>query len=240
MQCAKSTPLPELTSDRLIERITEAMQIGLDPAKFSEFPAWTQRVMRILRDQLVPREFVQILSVGESVFAEGVSVAWVAAGPDLMRTPNASAGQFARELVDRLAAAAEVKDVVAKVESGEFCASQEFQKQIMTRLFASNFAERRAFAEGLAVGNRLHELLDRQTKRSTTDATGIYLMLWLYWPEIGKLRSVGEVARVLEPFLAKNRNLAGVHWEERIRKLANRIRLSFRAKQKRRRKAASK
>ena len=209
------------------------MQIGLEPAKFREFPAWTQRVMRILRDQLVPREFVEILSAGESVFAEGVSVAWVAAGPDLLRTPQADAGQFARELVDRLASAANVQEVVARVESGEFTAAQDFQKHVMARLFAANFAERRAFAEGLAVGNRLHELLDQQTKRSTTDATGIYLMLWLYWPEIGKLRSVGEVARALEPFVAKSRNLAGGHWEERVRKLANRIKLSFRAKQKR-------
>lgn len=232
---AKPTPLPELTSDRLIERITEVMQIGLAPEKFREFPSWTQRVMRILRDQLVPDEFVEILSAGGSVFAEGVSVAWVAAGPDLMRTPNANAGQFARELVDRLASAADVREVVARVESGEFTASEGFQKHVMQRLFAPNFAERRAFAEGLALGNRLHELLDQKTKRSTTDATGIYLMLWLYWPEVGQLRSVGEVARALEPFVAKSRNLAGSHWEERIRKLANRIKLSFRAKQKLRR-----
>ena len=235
VQRAKTTPLPELTSDRLIQRITEVMQIGLAPEKFREFPSWTQRVMRILRDQLVPDEFVEILSAGGSVFAEGVSVAWVAAGPDLMRIPNANAGQFARELVDRLASAADVREVVARVESGEFTASDGFQKHVMQRLFAPNFAERRAFAEGLALGNRLHELLDQKTKRSTTDATGIYLMLWLYWPEIGQLRSVGEVARALEPFVAKSRNLAGGHWEERIRKLANRIKLSFRAKQKRRR-----
>jgi len=105
-------------------------------------------------------------------------------------------------------------------------------------LFAPDFAERRAFAEGLAIGNRLHELLDQQAKRSTTDATGIYVVLWLYWPEIGQLRSIGEVAKVLAPFFAQNKNLAGAHWEERIRKLANRIRLSFRAKQRRRRTAS--
>ena len=104
----------------------------------------------------------------------------------------------------------------------------------MRRLFAPDFAERRAFVEGLAVGNRLPELLDRQAQRSTTDATGIYLLLWFYWPEISRLKSIGEVARVLEPFFSRNKNLTGVHWEERIRKLANRLGLSFRAKQKRR------
>ena len=90
------------------------------------------------------------------------------------------------------------------------------------------------FAEGLAVGNRLPELLDRQAKRSTTDATGIYLLLWLYWPEISKLKSLREVARALEPLFAENKNLTGAHWEERIRKLANRIGLSFRTKQRNR------
>jgi len=106
----------------------------------------------------------------------------------------------------------------------------------MRRLFAADFTERRAFVEGLAVGNRLPELLDRQAKRNTTDATGIYLLLWFYWPEISQLKSIGEVARVLEPFFAKNKNLTGAHWEERIRKLANRLGLSFRSKQQRQRK----
>ena len=98
---------------------------------------------------------------------------------------------------------------------------------------------RRAFAEGLAIGNRLPELVDRQIERSATDATSIYLMLWLYWPEISRLRSIAEVARALEPCFTHNRNLTGAHWDERIRKLANRLGLSFRATQARRRKLAS-
>ena len=146
-----------------------------------------------------------------------------------------NAAKFAQELMDKLTMSAQVRDVVAKVESGEFTASDAFQKQVMKRLFTSNFMERRAFAKGLAVGNRLRELLEQQIKRSTTDATGIYLMLWLYWPEIGKLKSVGEVATVLEPFFIGTKGLTvrGNNWEERIRKLANRIELSFRAKQQR-------
>jgi hypothetical protein len=209
------------------------MQIGLDPAKFHVFPAWAQNVMAILREQLIPDEFVEILSDGKSVFAEGVYVAWVAAGKEIFPAPDANGGQFVRDLLDRLASAADIRDMLARVESGEFTASQDFQRHVMNRLFSRDFAERRAFAEGLALGNRLHELLDQKTNRSTTDATGIYLMLWLYWPEIGKMRSIGEVARALEPFFAGNRNLIGGNWDERIRKLANRIRLSFRAKQKR-------
>ncbi len=80
----------------------------------------------------------------------------------------------------------------------------------------------------------VRELFDQQAARHRTDATGIYLLLWLYWPEIAALRSVGEAARLLEGLFGPNRNLAGRHWEERFRKLANRIGLSFRAKQHRR------
>ena len=133
---------------------------------------------------------------------------------------------------------AQAQAVAMQVEAGTFTTSPEFQKQVMDRLFAQNFAARRAFVEGLAIGNRLPELLDRQAKSNTTDATTIYLLLWFYWPEISKMKSLPEVARALETYYAENRNLAGTHWEERIRKLANRIGLSFRAKQKRRRKAA--
>jgi hypothetical protein len=234
---AQPNPLPELTSERLIERIAEAMQIAIEPAKMGSFPPWVQRVMRILKQQFIPREFEAILLVGESVFAEGVAVAWVSRGRDLLQTSDANDGRFARQLVTRLATAANVGDVVARVETGELTASPDFQRHVMSRLFAADFAERRAFAEGLAIGHRFHELLEQQAKRSTTDATVIYVMLWLYWPEIGKLRSIGEVAHALEPFFKRNRNLAGANWEERIRKLANRIRLSFRAKQRRRRTA---
>jgi hypothetical protein len=131
------------------------------------------------------------------------------------------------------------REVAAQVGSGTFAVSGEFQAQVMARLFAANFAERRAFIEGLSIGSRLPELLDGQATRGTTDATGIYVVLWLYWPEISKLNSIGEVARALHPFFAANKNVAGAHWDERIRKLANRIGLSFRARQARRRKTVS-
>ena len=126
--------------------------------------------------------------------------------------------------------------VAVEVEAGTFTASAEFQAHVMQRLFAPDFGARRAFVEGLAVGNRLPELLDGRARRSTTDATAIYLLLWFYWPEVARLKSVREVAGAQEPFFAENRNAAGANWEERIRKLANRLGLSFRAKQQRRRK----
>jgi hypothetical protein len=125
-----------------------------------------------------------------------------------------------------------------QVGSGTIPLTDEFQKHIMNRLFGPNVGERRAFVEGMAIGNRLPELLDRQAQSNTTDATNIYLLLWLYWPEISKLKSVGEVARALEPFFSESKNQAGVHWEERVRKLANRIGLSFLAKQKRLKRSA--
>jgi hypothetical protein len=223
-------PLPELTAERLIERVAEAIRIGLEPERLDTFPGWTQRVMRILKEQFVPREFSSILSSDQSVFAEGIAVAWAARARGADDAPVASDGRLARKVAERLHLDAATQEAAAQVESGAIVASDEFQRHVMARLFASNIAERRAFAEGLAMGNRLHELLDGQARRSTTDATGVYLMLWFYWPEISRLRSIGEVARVLEPMFATNKNVVGAQWDERIRKLANRLGLSFRSK----------
>ena len=231
-------PLPEFSPDRLLDRVAEALQAAAEPARFKKFPAWTQRVMGILKKQFVPREFAAVLAGDASVFAEGIAVAWAAKARDLAQTRAGTGGRFAQSLAERLALDDGARKVAMQVEAGAFTASDEFQKQVMSRLFAPDFAERRAFVEGLAIGNRLPELLDQQAQRSTTDATGIYLLLWFYWPEISRLKSVGEVATVLEPFFAENRNAAGAHWEERIRKLANRLGLSFRAKQARRKRAA--
>ena len=225
--------LPDVALDRLLDRIAEALRAGSDPATFRKFPRWTQRVMRILQAQFVPAEYTNILSADSSVLAEGIAVAWTAKARDLAQAQTASGEIYARKLAERLELDSKTQEVAVLVGAGAFPLTDEFQKQVMSRLFSPNVAERRAFVEGLAIGNRLPELLDRQAKRATTDATGIYLLLWFYWPEISKLKSVGEVARVLEPFFSENRNLAGSHWEERVRKLANRIGLSFRAKQKR-------
>jgi hypothetical protein len=230
------TPLPELTPDRLIERVAEAIQIGLEPARLKNYPLWTQRVMRILKEHFVPLEFESILSADQAIFAEGVAVAWAAKARDARPEPASAGRRLARKVAERLTPDAAMPEIAAQVASGVIATSDEFQRHVMSRLFAPDFAERRAFAEGLALGSRLPELLAHQANRSTTDATGIYLMLWLYWPEIAKLRSVGEVAHVLEPWIAQNKNLAGAHWDERVRKLANRLGLSFRAKQKRGRK----
>jgi hypothetical protein len=233
-------PLPDLTRARLLDRVAEALQVGIAPEKAHDFPRWTQRVMRILKEQFVPREYASILSADKSIFVEGIMVAWTAKARDLVPAASHPSGEkIARELAQRLEMDSKTTEVAIQVESGTLARSDEFQKHVMARLFASDFTGRCAFIEGFAIGNRLSELLDRQAKRSTTDATGIYLLLWLYWPEISQLKSVGEVARVLEPFFAKNKNLAGVHWDERIRKLANRIELSFRARQKRIRKRKS-
>lgn len=230
------TPLPDLTPERLLDRIAEGMQVGLDPSRLKSFPVWTRHVMLILKEQFLPREFAGLLAGGESIFVEGVAVAWVAKARDIAEAADSGGGRFARKLAERLALDAPSREIAERVETGELAGANDFQEHVMRRLFAADFNERRAFVEGLAVGNRLPELLDRQAKRNTTDATGIYLLLWFYWPEISQLKSIGEVARVLEPFFAKNKNLTGAHWEERIRKLANRLGLSFRSKQQRQRK----
>lgn len=236
MARAQPKPLPALTPDRVLDRIAEAIQVGLAPAKLREFPLWTQRVMRILKAQFVPQEFASILAADQTIFAEGIAVAMAAKARDLAPVNSTGAGQFAGRLAERLALDRQTKSVAVHVETGALALSDDYQKHVMGRLFAADVAERRAFVEGLAVGNRLPELFDHQAQRSATDASGIYLTLWLYWPEIAKMNSVGEVAHALEPFFSGNKNLAGSHWDERVRKLANRLGLSFRAKQTRRKK----
>jgi hypothetical protein len=230
--------LPEFSPERFADRLAEAVELSQHPEKFGEFPRWTQRVMVILKDQLVPPEFSSMLSADRAIFGEGVCVAWVAHARDIIRQPDSREGKFARKVATRLTTNPERQTVYAQVETGEIAASAEFQRHVMGRLFAADAAERRAFTEGLAAGNRVRELFEQQAARNTTDATGIYLLLWLYWPEISELRSVGEAAHLLERLFGPNQNLAGRHWEERFRKLANRIGLSFRAKQKRPRKIA--
>ncbi len=232
-------PLPEFSPERLVERIAEALTVARDPATLGRFPEWTQRVMRILREQLVPGEFAVVLAAQQSVFAEGVAVALAAKAADVRSTGTTGGGLLARGLAERLALDPRAREVAAQVEQGTFNAPAALQQQVMQRLFAPSSAERQAFIEGLSIGNRLPELLDLQARRGTTDATGIYLVLWFYWPEVAQLRSIGEVARALAPFFAENRNLAGAHWSERIRKIANRIGLSFRATQARPRVAAA-
>jgi hypothetical protein len=227
-------PLPELDSGRVLDRIAEAMRVGHEPKRLSEFPAWTQKVMRILAAQFIPKEFATIWSSGHSILVEGIVVALLARSQDLARLQGSTGAKFARELGRRLSLQQNAQEVAVQVASGAIQMSDDWQRQIMGRLFAQDAAEQRAFIEGLAIGHRIPELLDGQARRSTTDASAIYLILWLYWPEIAQLNSLGEVAHALEPFFAANKNLAGAHWDERIRKLGNRIGLSFRARQLRR------
>ena len=234
MQRSAPAPLPEFSPERFADRLAEAVNLSKQPEKFREFPRWTQEVMLILKDQLVPPEFASMLSADRVIFGEGVCVAWVAHARDIIQQTDSSEGQFARKVAERLKTTTKRQIVVAQMETGEIAASPDFQRHVMNRLFSTDAAERRAFTEGLAAGNRVRELFDQQAARNTTDATGIYLLLWLYWPEISALRSVGEAAHVLERLVGSNQNVAGRHWEERFRKLANRIGLSFRAKQKRR------
>jgi hypothetical protein len=235
MKPAAPAPLPEFTPERFADRLAEAVALSKQPEKFAAFPRWTQKVMLILKEQLVPAEFAAMLSADQAAFGEGVCVAWVAHARDIIRRPDSNEGRFARKVAARLATT-ESRKAVQQVGTGELVNSAAFQRHVMSRLFSADAAERRAFTEGLAVGNRVRELFDRQAARNTTDATGIYLLLWLYWPEISALGSVGEAARLLERLFGPNKNSAGRHWAERFRKLANRIGLSFRAQQTRRRK----
>jgi hypothetical protein len=233
MPRAAPPSLPAFTPERFADRLAEAIVLSQRPERFQALPGWLQRVMLILKDQLVPPEFASMLAANQAVFAEGVCVAWLAHARDIIQRADSPEGSFARKVADRLTPTPKARRAVAQIETGEIAASPELQRQIMARLFSPDQAERRAYTEGLATGNRVRELFDLRAAQSTTDATGIYLLLWLYWPEISALHSIGEAAGALEHLFAPNPNLAGRHWDERFRKLANRIGLSFRARQKR-------
>lgn len=234
MKPALPPALPAFTPERFADRLAEAVALSQAPEKFKDYPRWAQKVMLILKEQLVPAEFAAMLTAEQALFGEGVCVAWVAHARDIIQRTDTTEGQFARQVAARLTPNSTARAAVAQVESGEIVSSEHFQKHVMSRLFAADAHARRAFTEGLATGNRVRELFEQQAARNTTDATGIYLLLWLYWPEIAALGSVGEAAHALERLFAPSRNLAGKHWEERFRKLANRIGLSFRAKQQKR------
>jgi hypothetical protein len=81
--------------------------------------------------------------------------------------------------------------------------------------------------------------VDGRARRSTTNATAIYLLWWFDCPEVARLKSGREGACALEPFLGENRTSAGANREEWIRQLANRLGLSFKAKPARRRQPAA-
>lgn len=229
--------LPEFSPERLADRLAEAVELGKRPEKVSEYPKWTQKVMLILKEQLVPAEFVAMLAADQAVFCEGVCVAWMAQAREIVGRADSRDGDFARKVLGHLtstrADGGGQRELYAQAGSGELAMAPEFQQHVMARLFGGDAGERRAFAEGLATGNRVRELFDQRAAEHATDATGIYLLLWLYWPEIARMQSVGEVARALERLFASKPNLVGRNWEERFRKLANRIGLSFRAKQAR-------
>ena len=231
MARAPSAPLPAFTPERFADRLAEAIALSQQPERFRALPRWLQRTMTILKEQLVPPEYAAALAADAAVFADGVMIAWLAQARDTFAQADTEEGRFARQVAARLTPSAPARRAVGKVASGEFAASPELQRHVMARLFSTDAGERRAFAEGLATGHRARELFDRQAAHNTTVATSIYLWLWLYWPEIAALRSVGEAAEALEGLFAPNGNLAGRHWDERFRKLANRIGLSFRARQ---------
>src|SRR5581483_7616878 len=129
-------PLPEFSAARLLDRVAEAMQVAREPAKLKTFPAWTQRVMRILKEQFIPREFAAILTADHSAFVEGIAVALAALSHDLARG-GAGGGQLARQLAARLALDPRTEEVAVQVGSGSFAVTEDLQRQIAQRLFAA-------------------------------------------------------------------------------------------------------
>ena len=120
--------LPEFSPERLLGRIAEAMQVALDPARIKEFPLWTQRVMHILREQFIPREYDSILSGDGSFFTEGIAVAWATKARDLAQARASKGGCFAQDLAERLGMNAQAQAVAMQVEAGTFTASPEPHK----------------------------------------------------------------------------------------------------------------
>lgn len=226
------TPGLAFPPERFADRLAEAIRVASDPAAFARLPPWTQRVMVILKEQLVPAEFASVLTAEHAILGEGVGVAWIAHARDVMA--DAGEGDFARRVAEWLTRGPQTNHVMEQIRSGGIAQVAEFRDHVMRRLFAASPAERRAFSEGLALGNRVYDLFVRHAEQRSTDATRIYLLLWLYWPEIDQLHSVGEAAEWIERLLGANPNLVGRSWDERFRKIANRIGLSYRAQQAKR------
>lgn len=231
----RAVPIPLPTADietRFFVRLAEALAAAKEPKKFAEFPAWTQRVMLILKGQLIPQEFEVIITEQMTVFHEGVMAAFLATIRDLARHPEKSERRSVRKAMDHLATTTKEKKIARQMASGALLKAPMIQRHVYKRIFASNPAERRAFIEGLALGCRILELGFQKADKGRTDATEVYFMLWLFWPEIDRMNSVGDVGRSLGLIFAKDPNLAR-NWDQRFRKIANRLRLSFRDKQSR-------
>jgi hypothetical protein len=220
---------PAFPPERLAERLAEVIRFINEPGAFALLPPWVQRVLLILRDQLVPPEFASIFTAQQALLAEGVCLAWIAHARDAIADP--AGGPFARGVAEWMTRAPETRHVVHQLGTGEIVQSPEFRDHVMRRLFAGTPAERQAFTDGLALGNRVYDLLARHSGQRSTDATRIYVLLWLYWPEISRLGSISEAAEHVRRLLGGNRNLIGQSWDERFRKIANRIGLSYREQQ---------
>lgn len=220
---------PAFPPERFAERLAETIRCVNDPSSFERLPRWTQRVMLILKDQLVPAEFTAMFQAEQAILTEGVCVAWMAHAPEATADPTE--GDFARRVAEWLTRTPQSNHVVDQLRTGAIAQNPAFREHVMRRLFAGSAHERRAFAEGLALGNRVYDLFARQAEQKSTDATRVYLLLWLYWPEVAKVSSIAEAAHLLEDLVGPSRNLVGRNWDERFRKIANRIGLSYRAKQ---------
>lgn len=231
MKRAEVKPLPyELAFERMMARLEEAMGVAGGTRRITEFPTWVQRVMMLLKEQLVPPQFTSIITQKLDVFQEGFLTATMGLVRDIAQHPVSSERRFTRRMMSHLAKTQKSERIAAQMASGAILKSRKFEKLVLNRLFARNPAERRAFVEGLALGSRMIELFEQHANRSKTDATEIYMVLWLFWPDVEKLGSVGAVGRSMGLVFASNPNLART-WDERFRKIANRIRLSFASRQ---------
>lgn len=217
-------------AQRLANRMAEVIALAEGSRRENEFPKWVINVMRVLKEQLVPEEIRSVLAPGASAYGDGVGIGISTQYREIISGADSGAILAGTRMVEAITTAP--PETVEQLASGQGnpAAAPEIERVVMTRLFAESLEERKLFAEGLLVGMRLQELVGG---RSGTDATSVYLMLWLYWPEVTKLYSIGEVATSLEWSIAENTRPG---WPDRFRKIANRIKLSYKAKQRRKKK----
>lgn len=216
---------PPFTGERFIARIGELVALVEAPSKFSEHPKWLQNILRQLKNQLIPPELSTTFTADGGTFTAGLMAGFLPGIKDFLAA-DPHAMKYSLKIADQMVTSSGGPAMVSSVLDGSLVKVDDLRREVADFLFASDATQRRMFIQGLSVGNRLQEILQQAVPRET-DATQIYFVMWMYWPEVNAAGSIGSVARAFERLYVQQPHVLGVDWQHRFRKLANRIRLSF-------------
>jgi hypothetical protein len=228
MKAPAHPSLPAIDANRLFARIGEIQSSLTDPQKFEIFPFWLRNVFMTLREQFVPEEFSALFIRDFSPYAAGFMTGILPSFRELHAASDMGMRMAMSEFTQSKAGNGQERKLGMDIITGDIVCNRNFQKTVLHSLLGGTAAERRGFAEGLVLGCTVFEKIEAQIAKKQTDATPIYFVMWLYWPEISTMRSVGEAGRALGDLFQWNRNFLGDDWTSRFRKIANRVKLSYR------------